>query len=87
VPDLWDMSIDHPDLPAAVVPGQPDKPVADPAAVPAYLELPPRKLPWRRPVLPQKNGAETSAGSLSYLFSLGTPPAPAVFSTLYADAI
>jgi hypothetical protein len=53
VPDLWDTSIAHPDLPAEVTPGQPDKPVADPGAAPAYLELAPRRLPWQWPVLPQ----------------------------------
>ena len=53
VPDLWDMSIDHPDLPAEVAPDPLDKFVADPAAAPAYLELVHRRLPRRRPVLPQ----------------------------------
>ena len=53
VPDLWDTSIAHPDLPAEVAPDQPDKTVADPAAAPAYLELAQRRLPWRRLVLPQ----------------------------------
>jgi hypothetical protein len=53
VPDLLDMWIGPPDLPEEVAPDQPDKPVADPAAALAYLELAQRKLPWLRPVLPQ----------------------------------
>ena len=52
VPDLKDTWIDHPDLPAEVAPGQPDKPVADPAAQ-AYLAHVRRRLPWLWPVSPQ----------------------------------